>query len=143
MIEFFTMLLQPSILSLALHVLAAAAAPTRGNTWTLHVEGTSPGSGEIHDTPISQDLPGFNHMLRNESTAPALEAADDHFEDDPSLGITFDNVCRRMTLSGSGKIGETTMDAECVDEYGRWWITSLNLNECAANVAGQLAYQDQ
>jgi hypothetical protein len=112
--------------------------PLVGNTWTLHVEGTAPGSGEVRDTESYQSLPGFNHMLSNQS------ATDEEDEpDDTSLGITLEGVCKHMTLSGDGKIGQTTLEAECVDEYGIWWITSLNLNECAANVGGLLAYYDQ
>lgn len=140
MIKLFNMILT-SVGPLLVLGSLAAGIPLFGNTWTLHVEGTAPGSGEVRDTESYQSLPGFNHMLSNQSADSATD--EDNERDDPSLGITLEGVCKHMKLSGDGKIGQTTLEAECVDEYGVWWITSLNLNECAANVGGMLAYHDQ
>lgn len=123
---------------------SGSAAPLVDSTWNLAVEGTAPGSGEVYDTDASQSLPGFNHMLRNQSALPAPESGAniDFDEEDPSLGVTLEGVCKHMILAGDGKIGETTLEGECADEYGYWWITTLNLNECAANVDGQLTYRE-
>lgn len=145
--------MQPHALlaSLTLSAAALAVPLTTGDgdsdTWTLAVEGTSPGSGEVHDTDKFQPLPGFNHMLRNQSAEAATQPAngsgsDDDDNLDPSLGITLEGVCKHMVLAGEGKIGETTLEAECIDEYAYWWNTTLNLNECITNVDGQLAYME-
>lgn len=127
---------------------AASAAPVLDNAFGLWVEGTAPGSGEVQDTDASQTLPGFNHMQQGNQSVVALpeEPEDTSLggdDDDPAaLGITFEDECKHMGLGGDGEVGQTTIEGECVDEYGYWWATALNLNECAANVDGRLAYRE-
>lgn len=137
------MLLDTCIALLTLAAAAASAAPILDNAFGLWVEGTAPGSGEVQDTD-SQTLPGFNHMQQGNQSVIALPEPEgaNLRENDPALGMTFEDECKHMGLGGDGEVGKTTIEGECVDEYGYWWATVLNLNECAANVDGRLVYRE-
>jgi hypothetical protein len=85
-------------------------------------------------------FPGYNHMPVNET---AILAALDEPRPEPSLGMVLDAVCRYVVLNGAGSMGESTLDANCIDSTGTWWDTSLNLNECVTNLGGRLAYAEE
>lgn len=85
-------------------------------------------------------FPGYNHMPVNET---AVLAAAQKPRPEPALGMVLDAVCRYVLLSGASFIGETTLDANCIDSTGTWWDTSLNLNECVTNLGGRLAYAEE
>lgn len=55
---------------------------------------------------------------------------------------TFDEKCKYMNQLGSGKKGKTAITAWCLDDAGKRWQTTLNLNLCIGNDAGKLAWRD-
>ncbi|OAA77546.1 Cyanovirin-N [Akanthomyces lecanii RCEF 1005] len=55
---------------------------------------------------------------------------------------TFDDRCKYLSVLGSGKKGQTAITAACLDDAGKRWQTTLNLNLCIGNDAGKLAWQD-
>lgn len=76
------------------------------------------------------DLPGFTNILLDASALDKEIPAD----------AAFNSKCRYLTLGGYGRKGQTTLDATCKDDEGRWWQTSLNLNDCIGNYRGKLKY---
>lgn len=56
---------------------------------------------------------------------------------------TFDDKCKYLSVLGSGKKGMTAITAACLDDAGKRWQTTLNLNQCIGNDAGKLAWQDK
>ncbi|ATY59124.1 Cyanovirin-N [Cordyceps militaris] len=56
---------------------------------------------------------------------------------------TFDEKCKYMNQLGSGKKGKTAITAWCLDDAGKRWQTTLNLNLCIGNDAGKLAWRDK
>lgn len=132
------------LLILLLTFRAAAAPPAPSSSYKLYVEGSAPGSGELKSPQIIDDptdirLPGYNTMLHNQTSLKSVKKP----EPDPALGIQLEGVCKHITLGGNGKVGETSLDAECVDPNGQWWDTSLNLNDCVANDGGRLIFREE
>ena len=80
--------------------------------------------------PESSGLPGFTNILHNGSSPSDGTPAD----------AAFEKECRYLTLGGYGRKGQTTLEATCKDDEGRWWQTSLNLNDCIGNDGGKLIY---
>ncbi|CEJ84253.1 hypothetical protein VHEMI03424 [[Torrubiella] hemipterigena] len=81
--------------------------------------------------PRPAKFPGFNNMIQTsdpptDSTVPADAA--------------FNATCRHVTLNGYGRVGETTLEADCKDRHGVWWHTAINLNNCIGNSHGSLVY---
>ena len=85
-------------------------------------------------------LPGYNHMLRNES-APSSSAPSATGADPMAADAVFGGQCRGLKLGGHGKKGQTTLEARCIDGEGQWWYTTLNLNSCLGNGEGSLVYE--
>ena len=127
------------ISALGLTLGVAAAPPAPPGSYDLYVEGSAPRSSDLQSSVdvVKAELPGYNHMLRNQ-TSLAQKPQNDV---DPPFGLQFEETCKRVALSGLGDVGETSLEAECMDDKGHWWDTSLNLNECMANDQGQLVYQ--
>lgn len=73
--------------------------------------------------------------IANQGTEPVLPGVD--FSRAP-----FGGKCRRISLTGGGKVGKTTLEGLCADEKGREWVTGLNLNQCIGNNAGKMVYKD-
>lgn len=84
----------------------------------------------IQHFPIPARLPGFNHMMRN-NTPPFFVL---------KYAGVFGGRCKDVRLGGDGKVGSSTLEARCIDNVGQWWDTSLNLNDCIANDDGKLVY---
>lgn len=76
-------------------------------------------------------LPGFNNMIQ--TSDPPTDA-------DVPADAAFNSSCRHVSLDGYGKVGETTLKADCKDGHGRWWSTTINLNDCIGNEGGSLVY---
>lgn len=84
-------------------------------------------------------FPGFVGML----TGGNSTTADRFITPDLQDGLLLDNgTCKHVNLVGGGKVGGTTLEAICVDHYGTWWDTSLNLNKCAVNHYGMLDFRE-
>ena len=123
---------------------AAPAGPL--STWELAVEpfDYTPSSGDLTngDALDPEDLtaiPGFAGMTRPGNST----LADKFMLPDLSSGLQLDDgTCKYVTLSGNGKVGETSLSAKCVDGRGVWWDTNLNLNLCAANLGGALMFEE-
>lgn len=95
-------------------------------------------SNDNDETGLEQDpasplagLPGFNNMMRNYTASDK-----NHIPSDAAFG----SCCRYVALGGHGKVGQTTLEATCVDDAEIWWRTSINLNNCIANNRGKLVY---
>lgn len=137
------MFLQNILAALAVASPAVLAAPSRPHA--MYVPSMAPGSspkgtgaGDQPETFIAK-LPGYNHMLRNESAPrPATSAAG---TDPMAADAVFGGQCRGLKLGGHGKKGQTTLEARCIDEEGQWWYTTLNLNSCLGNGEGRLVYE--
>ncbi|KAJ3479169.1 hypothetical protein NLG97_g8387 [Lecanicillium saksenae] len=55
---------------------------------------------------------------------------------------TFNDKCKYLNMLGQGKKGQTAITAWCLDDAGKRWQTTLNLNQCLGNNAGKLVWQD-
>lgn len=137
------MLMQSILTTLVVALTRVHAAPSRG--YEINVPGIASGSSssreitpanEQPESPIAK-LPGYNHMLHNDSKDPASGA------DQMAADAVFGGQCRGLTLGGHGKKGQTTLEARCIDDAGQWWYTTLNLNSCIGNgEGGNLVYDD-
>lgn len=135
-----------SFLALTFATCLQAAPAGSPSTWALAVEpfDYSPSSGDLTNDDVlgPEDLtaiPGFAGMTRPDNST----LADKFTLPDHSSGLQLDDgTCKYVTLSGNGKVGETSLSAKCMDGRGVWWDTSLNLNLCAANLGGTLMFEE-
>ncbi|KAK2590546.1 hypothetical protein QQS21_011779, partial [Conoideocrella luteorostrata] len=88
-------------------------------------------AGNLHSVPDSEKV------LSKAKTVVFAQRKQSFF-----LGTSFGGKCRRAALGGGGKPGRALLAGECVDEEGRRWWTSLNLNACIENQGGDLAFRD-
>lgn len=130
------------LLALAFAIFIAGAPVGPPSAWNLSVEPSDDTSG-TDDVGIASDLPalpGFAGMLRNDTST----SVDRYAIIDTTQSIELDHgTCKHIVLGGGGIVGETSLEAKCVDEEGTWWDTSLNLNECAANDRGFLIFREE
>ncbi|KAM3512835.1 hypothetical protein MY11210_003540 [Beauveria gryllotalpidicola] len=55
---------------------------------------------------------------------------------------TFGGKCKHLSQLGNGKKDQTAITAWCLDDAGKRWQTTLNLNRCIGNKRGKLVWKN-
>lgn len=109
--------------------------------------GGQPGGGG--DYEYNPKLPGpspktLNRKIPRNSTTTRWKDTDGT-EGGPVIdngGRIFGQKCRQATLLGSGNTGSSILQAACIAD-GRWWQTTLNLNQCIGIRGRQLVFEER
>ena len=52
--------------------------------------------------------------------------------------------CEYVVLTGDGQVGQTMLEARCLDQRRTWWDTTLDLNKCIGMTRdGAIIYKEE